>query len=258
MFDKNPETTTARLKAHVSQERGKHRASGPETLVFVSSAGADPPNPLHRVHRLLRRWLPEPAVRHRRRLLLAGVMAGVALAVALALWWQRPVPETPPALPVAPALQVVLRHECAELLRGDLLVAVGGGNVPSLELAFDAEETQHWECDWYNVPEDPEENSITLRKWVCPIGAGPDEAQGWYEANCIAQHDGVTFDVTSGAYADSGVTAGVFGLAFQVLPSGNCFATDSPLATPVTTRAISWPAATRARSGGTATSGVPR
>ncbi|TQM80547.1 competence protein ComEA [Saccharothrix saharensis] len=111
MFDKNPETTTARLKALVSQERGKHRASDPETLVFVSSAGADPPNPLHRVHRLLRRWLPEPAVPHRRRLLLAGVMAGVALAVALALWWQRPVPETPPALPVAEAAAVTSAEE---------------------------------------------------------------------------------------------------------------------------------------------------
>ncbi|MFJ6674392.1 helix-hairpin-helix domain-containing protein [Actinosynnema sp. NPDC091369] len=111
MFDKNPETTTARLKALVSQERGKHRASAPETLVFVSSAGADPPNPLHRLHHLLRRWLPEPAAPHRRRLLLAGVMAGVALAVALALWWQRPVPETPPALPVAEAAAVTSTEE---------------------------------------------------------------------------------------------------------------------------------------------------
>lgn len=109
MFDNNPETTTARLKALVSQERGKHRASDAETLVFVSSdGGADPPNPLRR---LLRRWLPEPAVPHRRRLLLAGVMAGVALAVALALWWQRPVPESPPELPVAEAAAVTRAEE---------------------------------------------------------------------------------------------------------------------------------------------------
>ncbi|PSL56659.1 competence protein ComEA [Saccharothrix carnea] len=104
MFDRNPETTTARLKALVSQERGRHRAADAETLVFVSSAGdAAPPNSLGR---LLRRWLPEQALPHRRRFLLAGVMAGVALAVALALWWQRPEPETPPDLPVAEAAAV--------------------------------------------------------------------------------------------------------------------------------------------------------
>ncbi len=109
MFDKNPETTTARLKALVSEERGRHRAPAAETLVFVSSdGGVDPPNPLRR---LLHRWLPEPSVPQRRRLLLAGVMAGVALAVALALWWQRPVPEVPPDLPVAEAAAVTQTEE---------------------------------------------------------------------------------------------------------------------------------------------------
>ncbi|WP_236594742.1 ComEA family DNA-binding protein [Saccharothrix sp. 6-C] len=116
MFDKNPDTTTARLKALVSQERGRHRASDAETLVFVSSdGGTGPPAPLHglhhNLHRLLRRWLPEPAVPHRRRFLLAGVMAGVALVVALALWWERPVPETPPDLPVAEAAVVTQAEE---------------------------------------------------------------------------------------------------------------------------------------------------
>ncbi|MER5262891.1 ComEA family DNA-binding protein [Actinosynnema sp. NPDC002837] len=109
MFDKNPETTTARLKALISQERGRHRASDAETLVFVSSDGrAGPPTPLRR---LLHRWLPEPAVPHRRRILLAGVMAGVALVVALALWWERPVPESPPDLPVAEAAVVTRTEE---------------------------------------------------------------------------------------------------------------------------------------------------
>lgn len=109
MFDKNPETTTARLKALISQERGRHRASDAETLVFVSSDGrAGPPTPLRR---LLRRWLPEPAVPNRRRILLAGVMAGVALVVALALWWERPVPESPPDLPVAEAAVVTSAEE---------------------------------------------------------------------------------------------------------------------------------------------------
>ncbi|MEU4741454.1 ComEA family DNA-binding protein [Actinosynnema sp. NPDC023658] len=114
MFDKNPGTTTARLKALVSQERGKHRASAAaEQLVFVSSdGGSDPPGPLRRpLHPLLRRWLPETPVPHRRRFLLAGVMAGVALAVALALWWQRPVPESPPDLPVAEAAAVTRAEE---------------------------------------------------------------------------------------------------------------------------------------------------
>ncbi|MCE6993622.1 ComEA family DNA-binding protein [Saccharothrix sp. S26] len=103
MFDNSPETATARLKSLICQERGKHRASDAETLVFVSADGKGPPPALRR---LLQRWLPEPVVPHRRRLLLAGVMAGVALAVALALWWQRPVPETPPNLPVAEAAAV--------------------------------------------------------------------------------------------------------------------------------------------------------
>ncbi|MEU4444492.1 ComEA family DNA-binding protein [Actinosynnema sp. NPDC050801] len=118
MFDRNPETTTARLKALVSQERGKHRAADAETLVFVSSDGGSdpprplgPPDPLGRLRRLLRRWLPESAVPHRRRFLLAGAMAGVALAVALALWWQRPAPESPPDLPVAEAAAVTRAEE---------------------------------------------------------------------------------------------------------------------------------------------------
>jgi competence protein ComEA len=109
MFDRKPETTEARLKALVSQERGRHRAPPDETLVFVSSdGGPEPPGPLGR---LLRRWLPEPALPRRRRVLLAGVMAAVALAVALALWWQRPVPESPPDLPVAEAAVVAQVEE---------------------------------------------------------------------------------------------------------------------------------------------------
>ncbi|NUT49194.1 MAG: ComEA family DNA-binding protein [Saccharothrix sp.] len=43
--------------------------------------------------------------------MLAGVVAGVALAVALALWWQRPAPESPPDLPVAEAVAVTRAEE---------------------------------------------------------------------------------------------------------------------------------------------------
>ncbi|MFD1147348.1 helix-hairpin-helix domain-containing protein [Saccharothrix hoggarensis] len=112
MFDRKPETTAARLKALISQERGRHRASDAETLVFVSSdGGSSPPGSLRR---LLRRWLPEQALPHRRRVLVAGVMAGVALAVALALWWQRPLPEVPPDLPVAEAAAVT--HSVEQLV----------------------------------------------------------------------------------------------------------------------------------------------
>ncbi|WP_367131333.1 helix-hairpin-helix domain-containing protein [Saccharothrix sp. HUAS TT1] len=108
MFDRNPETTTARLSALVSQERGKHRAPNAETLVFVSSdGGSDPPGPLRR---RLDRWLPDH-VPQRRKVLLAGVMAGVALVVALALWWQRPTPEVPPDLPVAEPAAVTQAQE---------------------------------------------------------------------------------------------------------------------------------------------------
>lgn len=112
MFDRKPETTAARLKALISQERGRHRASDAETLVFVSSdGGSSPPGSLRR---LLRRWLPEQVLPHRRRVLVAGVMAGVALAVALALWWQRPLPEVPPDLPVAEAAAVT--HSVEQLV----------------------------------------------------------------------------------------------------------------------------------------------
>ncbi|MGW4110115.1 helix-hairpin-helix domain-containing protein [Actinosynnema sp. NPDC004786] len=136
MFDNNPETTTARLKALVSQERGRHRASDAETLVFVSSdGGADPPHPLRR---LLRRWLPEPTVPHRRRLLLAGVMAGVALAVALALWWQRPVPESPPELPVAEAAAVTRAEEHLVVNVVGLVPTPGLVTVPSGARVADA------------------------------------------------------------------------------------------------------------------------
>lgn len=101
MFDANPETTKARLRELIAQERGRHRAAEPdEKLVFVEAEGqaAGPPG---RLGHLLRRWLPGPAFPPRRAVLFAGLAAGVALAVALALWWQRPVPESPPDLPVA-------------------------------------------------------------------------------------------------------------------------------------------------------------
>ncbi|WP_162470680.1 ComEA family DNA-binding protein [Saccharothrix deserti] len=136
MFDKNPETTTARLKALVSQERGRHRAPDAEKLVFVSAdGGSDPPGPLRR---LLHRWLPEPAVPHRRRVLLAGVMAGVALAVALALWWQRPVPETPPDLPVAEAAAVTRTEEHLVVNVVGLVPTPGLVTVPSGARVADA------------------------------------------------------------------------------------------------------------------------
>ncbi|MFC6090651.1 ComEA family DNA-binding protein [Saccharothrix lopnurensis] len=101
MFDTNPETTKARLRALISQERGKHRAAeADEKLVFVQTEG-EGAQPRGKLGRLLRRWLPDPALPRRRTVLFASVMAGVGLAVALALWWQRPVPESPPDLRVA-------------------------------------------------------------------------------------------------------------------------------------------------------------
>ncbi|WP_081915427.1 ComEA family DNA-binding protein [Saccharothrix sp. NRRL B-16314] len=136
MFDKKPETTTARLKALVSREQGKHRASSDETLVFVSSdGGSDPPGPLRR---LAHRWLPEPALPRRRRVLLAGVMAAVALAVALTLWWQRPLPESPPDLPVAEAAAVSRAEEPLVVNVVGLVSTPGLVTVPSGARVADA------------------------------------------------------------------------------------------------------------------------
>lgn len=100
MFDAKPETPKARLQALISEEQGKHRATEPDTVIFVDAEGraAAPPGGLRR---LLRRWLPEPPLPRRRLVLFAGVTALVALVAALVLWGQRPVPEVPPDLPVA-------------------------------------------------------------------------------------------------------------------------------------------------------------
>ncbi|GAA1282495.1 ComEA family DNA-binding protein [Saccharothrix xinjiangensis] len=101
MFDAKPETTKARLRDLVHQERGRHRAAETdEKLVFVDAEGQDV-GPPGRLGRLLRRLLPDPALPPRRAVLFAGLAAGVVLAVVLALWWQRPAPESPPDLAVA-------------------------------------------------------------------------------------------------------------------------------------------------------------
>jgi competence protein ComEA len=111
MFDANPETAKARLHDLVSKERGKHRAPDDEKLVFVTTAGQGVDPPAGRLRRLLGRRLPEPPVPRRRTFLFAGVMAAVALVVALALWWQRPAPESPPELPPAEPAAVTQAEE---------------------------------------------------------------------------------------------------------------------------------------------------
>ncbi len=108
---------------------------------------------------------------------------------------------------------------CLRNGQATLLVVGEGESAPLLELGFGEDETSHWECDWYNVPIEPEENRITLRKWICPPGTGQEESQGWYESNCIQQHNGVTFQVThDGGSASDATVGGV--VVFDPVPAG--------------------------------------
>ncbi|MBB5957752.1 competence protein ComEA [Saccharothrix tamanrassetensis] len=104
MFENNPDSTAARLDALIAKAQGKHRAADAPLVVFASSSGgAGPPGRLRALlHGILRRRLPDPALL-RRPVIYAGVLAGVALAVALSLWWRHPEPEAPPDLPMAAA-----------------------------------------------------------------------------------------------------------------------------------------------------------
>ncbi|ONI85777.1 hypothetical protein ALI22I_28630 [Saccharothrix sp. ALI-22-I] len=65
-------------------------------------------------------------------------MAGVALAAALALWWQRPVPETPPDLPVAEAAAVTRTEEHLVVNVVGLVPSPGLVTVPSGARVADA------------------------------------------------------------------------------------------------------------------------
>lgn len=86
-----------------------------------------------------------------------------------------------------------------------ILMGVGEGN--------------HWVCTWYNVPVEDEENSITILKWICPEGTASDQDQGWYEANCVQQHDGVEFKVASDIGIAVMETVGGT-VQFDALPAG--------------------------------------
>ncbi|MEV0678131.1 ComEA family DNA-binding protein [Actinosynnema sp. NPDC050436] len=107
MFDEKPDTTAARLDALITQNQGKHRADDTPLVVFAtSSGGAEPPG---RLRALLRGRWPNFAL-PRRPIIFSGVLAGVALAVALSLWWQPPEPEAPPSLPLAAEVTKLPEH----------------------------------------------------------------------------------------------------------------------------------------------------
>ncbi|WP_433269737.1 helix-hairpin-helix domain-containing protein [Actinosynnema sp. CS-041913] len=104
MFDNNPDPTSARLDALIAKTQGRHQAEDTPLVVFASSAGgADPPGRLRALARRLLTHRLAGVPLPRRPLVYVGVLAGVALAVMLSLWWQRPEPESPPALPMAAA-----------------------------------------------------------------------------------------------------------------------------------------------------------
>ncbi|MBW4720862.1 ComEA family DNA-binding protein [Saccharothrix obliqua] len=98
MFEENPNPAAARLDALIAKNQGKHRADDTPLVVFASASGE--PGRSGRWRALVDRWRPGAAL-PRRPVLYAGVLAGVALAVALSLWWQRPEPESSPPLPAA-------------------------------------------------------------------------------------------------------------------------------------------------------------
>lgn len=116
---------------------------------------------------------------------------------------------------------------CA-LPMGTLLMPLSDEMPPVVFLDFGGGD--HWTCHWYNVPEEEEENSITIRKWMCPESASHEETQGWYEGYCIQQHNDVLFSVASdigvaatetvgGAAVFAGLPAGAVGIQ-EHIPSG--------------------------------------
>jgi hypothetical protein len=70
---------------------------------------------------------------------------------------------------------------------------------------------QHLWCHWYNVPaaresaeptddatDDLGNNTVTVRKWACPDGAGYGQSRAWYIERCDEPVDGVEFRRTTG------------------------------------------------------------
>ncbi|RKT53121.1 ComEA family DNA-binding protein [Saccharothrix australiensis] len=141
MFDNNPDPTSARLDALIAKAKGRHRAEDGPLVVFASSAGGtDPPGRLRGLlGRLPRRRLSVPPS-IRRPAVYAGLLAGVALAVALSLWWQRPEPEPPPALAVAAAEvtkvpEHVVVNVVGEVPKPGLVTVTSGARVAEAVLA---------------------------------------------------------------------------------------------------------------------------
>jgi hypothetical protein len=98
------------------------------------------------------------------------------------------------------------------------VITLGGDEIPSIKLNVDTGD--HWVCHVYNVPEGDEENSITIRKWQCPEATPLDQSPEWYEANCLAHHDGILFSIASDLGVAAAPTMGG-AVQFDLLPAGD-------------------------------------
>ena len=97
------------------------------------------------------------------------------------------------------------------------VIPIGDEGPPAVQITV--ETGDHWVCEVYNVREEDEENTITIRKWHCPEGTPLDQSREWYGATCIAQHDGVLFSIASDLGVAAAPTMGGV-VQFDMLPAG--------------------------------------
>jgi sortase (surface protein transpeptidase) len=78
---------------------------------------------------------------------------------------------------------------------GPILMPLVGAQPPVATLEFDV--GTHWECEWYNVPEEPDP-SITVEKYLCPVGYDLDAPMADPVSDCTLLLNGVTFNLDDG------------------------------------------------------------